>query len=685
LDLYYNPERMKEFEIKETFVAHDWLVSEILSLIKREPSGAGAQHLLLLGPRGIGKTTILLMLQFGIRESQLKRRFLAVRFPEESYGITDLADFWLAAIMLVAAEMDDDQLNSAIGELKEQFTDADTLADAAVAVLKDWGRKNGRRIVLLVDNFDMILDQINDVEGNARLRAVLMNDGNFILVGTATSFFKEVRGYDQPLYNFFKNYDLNALSEPEVNSLLRKRARIEGIDDFDERLEHNQPRIQVLYYFTGGNPRLVLMLYRIITASGFGEVKQGLEKLLDEVTPYYKAKLESLPPQQRKIIDQIARISGRTHEGVTPTEIARNARLSVNQTTAQLKRLIDLGYVRVANNKSRHAYYILAEPLYAIWHQMRFARENRRRVEWLVDFLRGWYSSGELADQATALAASFRDLQGEGKKGPALDVLELRTLLTSALGGDFIGGPGDQLIRDCLDNGKLDEARQVLKDTGLISLHPNTVQRLTERGLTTAEQVQAFSVRNDSLSGDIERVTSLLEAKDWGNALPILDRIRPLFRLDPVFRHCRGIVLLKLGRMNDALPELTEARSLNPNMEFLTLLFLKAFDQARMAWQGVIARAGVNWETYIMAGIRALAEPDNLEFLRSLLKESQTEDRLFPAARALDYLITRDRSCLERLSADVRPIVEVIVSEYEQRHAADPLRYLNEKSMPHEV
>ena len=127
----------------------------------------------------------------------------------------------------------------------------------------------------------MILDQINDVEVNARLRAVLMNDGSFVLVGKATSFFNEVRGYDQPLYNFFKTYDLSTLNEKEVDSLLRKRALVDDIHDFEERLENNRRRIQVLYYFTGGNPRLVLMLYRIITASRFGEVKRGLEKLLN--------------------------------------------------------------------------------------------------------------------------------------------------------------------------------------------------------------------------------------------------------------------------------------------------------------------------------------------------------------------------------------------------------------------
>jgi DNA-binding transcriptional ArsR family regulator len=138
------------------------------------------------------------------------------------------------------------------------------------------------------------------------------------------------------------------------------------------------------------------MLYRVLTHSDISEVRRGLEKLLDEVTPYYKAKVEALPPQQRKILDQIARISAQTREGLTPTEIASTTRLAVNQVSSQLKRLADVGYVRAANIRGRSSYYTLSEPLYAIWHQMRFARDTRTRMKWLIAFLKGWYDADEL-------------------------------------------------------------------------------------------------------------------------------------------------------------------------------------------------------------------------------------------------------------------------------------------------
>ena len=158
------------------------------------------------------------------------------------------------------------------------------------------------------------------------------------------------------------------ISLPEqIQDLLRQRAAADGIANFDQILQNNRARFRVLEYFTGGNPRLVLMLYRVIAQSELLEVRQGLEKLLDQVTPYYKDKMEILPPQQRKILDYIARESSRTHEGVTPSEIAKGTRLAANVVSSQLKRLLDAGYVRTANLRGRSSFYTLAEPLYAIW------------------------------------------------------------------------------------------------------------------------------------------------------------------------------------------------------------------------------------------------------------------------------------------------------------------------------
>lgn len=493
MELFYNPERMSETEIKETFVAHKWLVDEIMASLAQQPQGAGIQHTIIVAPRGMGKTTVLLMLRFAVlNNSEVAQHWQPVLFPEESYEVYDLADLWLAVLGHISNETADAKLNDDISTLQAAHPTTSHLEEAALARIKDWREEKNKQLLLLVDNFDIILQQIGNERDHARLRDVLMNDGTMMLVGGATTFFKEARAYDQPLYNLFRIYNLNALTSEQMNDLLRRRARLDGIEDFDEILRANATRLRVLEYFTGGNPRLVLMLYRVITHSQISEVRRGLEKLLDEVTPYYKAKIESLPPQQRKILDHIARITARTREGLTPTEIASSTRLAVNHVSAQLKRLSDVGYVRAANIRGRSSYYTLSEPLYAIWHQMRFGRDVRKRMNWLVTFLKSWYDTDQVNTECQRLQNMFQDYLREGHVDHARDVLEYRRYLVEVLDRSADrAGTVETIVLSYLDLKDFDTlTREVLPEIDVAQLTENTKAKLVSEGLISPDRIR---------------------------------------------------------------------------------------------------------------------------------------------------------------------------------------------------
>jgi tetratricopeptide (TPR) repeat protein len=752
MELYYNPEQMDESEIKQTFVARQWLLDDVLSLLKRQPKGAGVQHGVIIGPRGMGKTTMLLMLRFAVKEGTLSRRWFPVRFPEESYGVTGLADFWLATISNLAYESSDPDLVAKADELTKEFKDEATLCDAAVATLKDWSKRRKRRILLLVDNLDMVFDQIHSSADNARLREVLMNDGTFMLVGTATSFFKEARNYDQALYNFFQTWNLDSLNAEQLHELLRQRAAVDNETDFEERIKQNRARIEVLHYFTGGNPRLILMLYRIIATSEFIEVRRGLEKLLDEVTPYYKAKIETLPPQQRKILDHVARISGRTGEGLTPTRIAQESRLPVNQVSTQLKRLSDLGYVRAANVRSKNSYYSLAEPLYAIWHQMRFGRESRQRMEWLIEFLKNWYTNREMLEEADRLAEKFRELLTQGMLDSAMKVVDYRWYLSAAIDPAYRGATLERIISDCLDAGDASQVRTLIEGIDLEILKPETIQRLHHEKLLTPEHQQRAVERDQVLASHVHRATALVRSKNWNEMLSELEYLKERCNSAPQLWVCRGIALYELHRYQEALEcfdqylrveqehdiairrvlvllalhqsqraldacdvllrrdpskplthfaravclaltghfdeadlsvrqsilgkvegaeQLAEAitylrgKCQQPRSRFALLVIAGAIDEARVLWDQLLTAPENRASMAAMAA--HFVRPEHAGFLRTLVPNAGPESEFFCVSRALDYVLTGDRSLIEKLSAEVRPAVEEIVRRYESR------------------
>lgn len=560
----YNPDQMPQQEIKDTFVARQGIVERLVSLVRNQPEGAGVQHVVIVGPRGMGKTTLLLMIQLTVAEQGLTPPWQVIRFPEELYNVTDLAEFWLETARSLAYDAADTALARQIAEIQARYTASDDLREASLALLKDWCRTHKRRLLLLVDNLSLLLSQINDERENAGLRSVLMNDGFLMLIGAAPSIFREATGYDQALYNFFKIEHLENLTSDQTQDLLRRRAAADGIANFDQTLRANRARFRVLEYFTGGNPRLVLMLYRVLAQSEVLEVRQGLERLLDQVTPYYKDKMEILPPQQRKILDYIARESSRTHEGVTPSEIAKGARLAANVVSSQLKRLLESGYIRTANLRGRSSFYTLAEPLYAIWYQMRFGRDARQRMGWLISFLKGWYDAEELEQESTRLKTRFHEFLGSGRQQEARSVLEHRRYLVEAMGDTKQRiVVMENVIRDYLElKDTTTLKKEVLSRDLLMSLSPDIQSGLYEAGCITLAEVEG--ARNDLFASQVEEQvvnfiaqkqlgTAAYDVGDWEGGIVHFETALLICPKDAALWINLGLALVKTDKINEAL------------------------------------------------------------------------------------------------------------------------------------
>ncbi len=704
MDQLYNPDLMSEAEMRQTFVGRQGLVDELMALIDRQPEGAGVQHVAIVAPRGMGKTTVLRMVQLAMEERGIPQRWHAVRFPEESYGIYDLADLWIEVFLRLSPEPNAPAPPERIEQLRTDYPASDDLEEAVLALIKDWCRREGKRLVLLVDNLDIILEQINSERQNARLRSVLMNDGCMMILGGATAFFQEARAYDQPLYNFFRIYHLDRLKSDDVTALLRRRAALDGVAGFEETLQRNASRLRVLEYFTGGNPRLVLMLYRIVAQSDLVEVQRGLGQLLDQMTPYYKAKVESLPPQQRKILDHIARLSSETHEGLTPTEIAGPTRLTPAAVSSQLKRLSELGYVRSANLRGRNSYYTLSEPLYALWHQMRFGRDGRQRMQWLVNFLKSWYDVEEALREGNRLETRFHELLAEGMLEQARAMLEHRRYLAEALGDAEMKWQSlDHIMRDCVEVRDFSILRDALEDVPLERLPAGLFDTLRESGSARPGDVPSLL----DCMAVIERKTEAAE-KELAAAQKEMAALDALIRLAD--RITDALVLLKAGQPDAALQRCDDALGSAPDshelwwVRGLALCFLQRYEEAlgcldrslalmgpdpgkvvpparvyslrfdigiawgrpdvaNLAWQqwaGAYECSSVS-ATVVLGSLLGAVRAGYLDLVRELTAASPLSGALFPAARALEYIDTGDEALLEKLSPEIRGIVNEIV------------------------
>jgi len=386
----FNPGFKSDAQILSEFIVRKADLSLILDTIRGNVSAPCNQHLLVIGPRGIGKTSLVLRVAAEIRheDPELGRDWYPVVFSEESYSVSTPGEFWLDAVFHVAQQRDDNAWRSAYEELRDEKDEA-RLRDRAIAKLTDLADREGKRLLLIVENLQMLLgDQLSDDDAWV-LRETLQNEPRIMLLGTATTRFWEMDSANQAFYETFKVLDLKPLSTAECQQLWEAVSG-EAI---------SAQRVRPVEILTGGNPRLLAVIATFAARSSFRELMNDLTRLVDDHTDYFKSHLDDLPAMERKVFVALCDV----WDPATARQVARLARTDTNKASAQLRRLMKRGAV-VADQTKRKKTYRVTERLYNIYYLMRRRGTPAARVRALVKFMVSFYEEKELLRVAAAIA-----------------------------------------------------------------------------------------------------------------------------------------------------------------------------------------------------------------------------------------------------------------------------------------
>ena len=397
----YNPALLRDADLKNSFAVRERELDELLRMIRTQPQNGALQHALIVGSRGMGKTTLGLRLLVAVREDpELSTKWQPVPFFEESYGIIDLASLWLTALQHLSDATGDGQWRDRARALLQSEADTARLEAQALGLLIDFCRDAKRRLLLFIENIDEVFEQFVNQNDIARLRAVLQERSELLLIGTANAVFGEITDRSKPFYEYFRLFRLSGLDRKETRAFVDKLASRLQSSTLKFILEEDPARIEVIRQFTGGNPRLIELASRLITESPVGDVRDDLERLIDDHTPYFKARIENLPHQLRAIFHSLA--AG--WKPMSAREVAKLTRLSSSQASAQLKKLQSLGYVEVIRGETkRRLRYQVLERFYNMYYLWRFTRDQRQRLEKLINIFHQLFgpSSIERMFQAT--------------------------------------------------------------------------------------------------------------------------------------------------------------------------------------------------------------------------------------------------------------------------------------------
>jgi tetratricopeptide (TPR) repeat protein len=382
-----NPAFLTQQKLRESFVVRQVDLELVLERI-RENTGPSSQHLLIIGTRGMGKTTLVLRVETEIVENAaLAQQWYPIRFSEESYEVSSAAEFWLEALGHLATQTGLERWKEAHRALREERDDQ-RLFDRALARLLDYADEIGKRLLLIVENLNMLLgSQLSDDDAWS-LRHTLLNERRIVLLATATARFSEVDDSEKPFYDLFWVHELEPLDTDECRALWKA---VSGVEEAGHRIRP----IQIL---TGGNPRLLAILASFASQGSLRTLISDLEYWVDDHTSYFKANVEQLPTKERKVYVTLANL----WHPATSREVADMARLKVNEVSALLNRLRQRGAV-TEQRSGRTVRYQVAERMYNIYYLMRQHSSHGDRVRAVVEFMILYYERDEIARTVAAI------------------------------------------------------------------------------------------------------------------------------------------------------------------------------------------------------------------------------------------------------------------------------------------
>ncbi|HPS62650.1 MAG TPA: ATP-binding protein [Bacteroidales bacterium] len=390
----YNPQRLSDGVVEQLFIVRKKLFGFILEKIQREKPGGIPQHYLIIGHRGMGKTMLLKRFEVELRKTEFNASFIPLLLPEEQYNIIHLARFWMNALDALADTLEYEkhsaqttQVDQEIMRL-EKLTDPEERAREAFRFLQTFTRSLGRRPVLLIDNMSLIFDRLKKEEQHT-LRAWLMQNGAPVLVGTSVIAMQETYDYGAPFYDAFQIRYLQKLNFTEVMEMIHNLAASTGDDAVLSDIGNRIARLKTLHQLTGGNPRTVVILFKLIIKGFSNDINDDLEAMLDEITPLYKARFEELPAQMQVIVDAIALF----WDPATLETLRETTGYGNNQLSPQLKRLTEAGWIEpVKAYQSKGNAYQISERFFNIWFLMRRSnRRQKRELFCLAKFLESFY------------------------------------------------------------------------------------------------------------------------------------------------------------------------------------------------------------------------------------------------------------------------------------------------------
>lgn len=481
---WFNPRELDDATVLALSTGREHLLDDFFQAVGERLAHPGAfKHWLLTGTRGAGKSFFLRLVQARFEEA-LGQEARFVLLPEEHRNIFAPHEFLAEAERMLRVGQGDPGAPPA-------WRVADPAAAWEQALDKLLHAFPESLLVIGVENFDILLEQaFSDAADNARLRRLMNNEPRLMLLATAVQGdFDE--DYDQRLFRQFEHHPIPRWDEEDHRAYLTRRAQREGKKPGLQQLA----RIDAYSRYTGGNARAAAVLAAaILDECDPLEAAGDLDAAIDTMSDYYRALIDRIPANTRKLFDALVRGG----DPASQTEIAERTGARQNEISRAFGWLVDNGYVRESREPGqKNKQYRVIDRLFVQFYRMRSIGPGQRsKLALMADLLADTIAFHEKWRFASRYAADGHENEAQtmaelGLKERGIDPRKLpethrTTAMLLALGCQWelrdaiADARGEDALQEIVRRYPSDEElRQAMEESSILA---RAASRGTERG-----------------------------------------------------------------------------------------------------------------------------------------------------------------------------------------------------------
>ena len=388
----FNPLEMSEDLILAIATGREKILDQMLHEMKVCLKKGSNQHFVLYGPRGIGKSFFTRLLKIHHDRSDFFKESQYIQLPEEQENINFAADL----LDVISTILEGGNLVDTIPKWNISDIQWQTSIKRLKAAITEKEKHGIKHIFVTQENLQVFIPKLDKIE-SSRLRTFLSDFDEITLIGSSLRPDLD-NDYSKRLFQVFKKIDMEPWSSDDFISYYEKVAQQSQNGDTQlENIKRSRKKIKAISQFTGGSPRLAVLLGKLILEKNILETAQLLDGLIDELTSYYQDITNDIPAKSKILFDMLIRKG----ENMTQSTLAASFDPPLDQSTIarSFGWLSDNYYVVYSKqNKGNTKYFYVRDRLYVLYYQKRqiYADVPYSFVGIFVDFLTEYYTQQEI-------------------------------------------------------------------------------------------------------------------------------------------------------------------------------------------------------------------------------------------------------------------------------------------------